>query len=101
MAQNEDEELGYLSTSPMIARKVEKSVIVDERDLPTLKRLKNQISSDIDAYRSIDKIVLGDTVFTVEQQMDINQKLVAHLRHYETMVENGILGVKEAQDARG
>jgi len=91
-----DEELGYVSTSPDLDTKRTKEVIADERDMPSLQRLQKQLGEDIESYTTIDRLVLGDKTFTVDQQLAINKSIAAHLRGYKSTVDNAIINVREA-----
>lgn len=94
--QNDDEEINYVSSSPLIDNKRTKEVIQDERDLPTLRQLQRQLDSDIDSYSRIDRLVLGSKTFSTEQQLAINKAVGSHLGVYKAMVDNAITNVKEA-----
>lgn len=95
---NNEEELGYNSSAPDINTRRSRGVIQDERDLPALTQLQNQIESDIDSYSRNSRLVLGHKVFTLEQQLAINESITAHLNVYKAMVDNAITNVKEAQN---
>lgn len=90
----EDEELGYVSSSPSLGKRTEE-VIEDERDMSALKQIQMQLAKDIKSYSTINRLMLGSKVFTVEQQLAINKTVALHLEGYKAMVDNAILNVKE------
>lgn len=67
----------------------------DENDLPALKALEALYSKQIAIYDSVDKLVLGDTVFTIEQQLAVNKEVKARLLEQKMLVDEVIEDIRE------
>lgn len=94
MSIESNEELGYVSLPhPFGSRQV--STNPDVEDLRTLNRIMELMDLQINSYLTIDALTNGDTTFSVEQQLAINQKVVGHLREVRLLVQTAIEEVKE------
>lgn len=89
-----DEDLDYISSSPLLGGVVETN-IHDEEDVPTLKQVLALIDAQIAAYKTIDTLNLSDPNFTVEEQLEVNSRVVTHLLELKVLVENTLGNIKE------
>jgi hypothetical protein len=90
-----DEELDYISSSPMtraIKREVKPQ---DELDMPTLEKVLLSIDRKIDFHNSLDSLSVSENILSVKEQLAVNQTVVTHLRELKLLVETTINNVKE------
>lgn len=73
----------------------DRSTSVDEADVPALIRLKERLDEYLKLYLTVDALTLDDRNFSIEQQLAVNKRLVAHLRELIMMVETAIQNAKE------
>lgn len=103
MNNNQDEVLGYTSTASMFDA-IEDTPVVnsrDEVDEPTLLRVEKVLKEREGYYaNSVAALNLEDKIFTIEQQLAVNQMMVANIQSLLIMVQHAINNVKEARDAR-
>ena len=92
-----DEELAYISSSPLVGVKREVNN-QDEASLPTLTRVLKMLDEQIKAYDSIGTLDLSNKDLSVEQQLVVNQRVVLHLSTVKALVENTIGDIKEKQN---
>lgn len=87
--------LGYVSSAPdfNLAPAVEVKP-QDELDLPALERVIKVLKIRKAQYQSIETLTYGIDL-TVENQLIINTRMVAHLNELEAMITSTILMVKE------
>jgi hypothetical protein len=96
--------LGYNSSAPdLIARDVVKPI--DEEQVSTLERVLTLLDNRAAYYGTVDSISLEPDhlkVFTAEQQLAMNKKMVFHVQELKGMIQTTINKVKEKQaDERG
>lgn len=89
-----DEDLDYISSSPLLDTPVETNT-QDEEDLPTLKQVLKLLDAQIEDYKTIDMLNVNDPVFTVAEQLEINNRVVTHLGQLKILVETTIGNIKE------
>lgn len=92
--------LGYNSSAPdLIAREVVKPI--DEEQVSTLERVLALLDSREVYYKTVDAISLEPEhlkVFTAEQQLAMNKKMVFHVQELRGMIQTTINKVKEKQE---
>ena len=90
-----NEELPFVSSSPLLATQNKKVKPQDELDLPTLKRVQALLEQRILEYQTIDRLTVSEDTFTVQQQLAINQSVKYHLEELKLLVDTTILSIKE------
>lgn len=94
VTMGDNEELEYLSTTRNGASRVVTKP-EDEKDLPVLQSLQRLLDERIAHYTSIDALVLGDEVFTLEQQLAINAEVRVRLLDVKSQIDEVIQDVKD------
>ncbi len=94
MFEEATEDLPYFSSAGHRGSS-QRTTSVDEADLPTLKRIVERFEEKIAFRLSTDSLFLQDDTFTIEQQLAINQQLVADLREIKMLVQAAIDAVEE------
>ena len=92
---NMDEELSYVSSSPILATQQPKTKPQEELDLPTLKKVQNMIVDEIAARKTTDRLTIDETHFTVKQQLAMNQEIALILSEIKLTIDSAITNVKE------
>ena len=90
-----EEELDYISSSPLIETENEPVKTQDELDLPTLKAVCLTLEAQIKFYDSVDSLDVGNKNFTVKQQLAVNKRVKLNLEQALTMVQSTIENIKE------
>lgn len=90
----DDEELGYVSSSPLFGSQIQ-TKLQDEVDLPALKGVQASLEKSIYGYSQVTSLKLGDPTFTVEQQLAINQEVIAQLTSVKAIVDVTIEDIRE------
>ena len=97
MATQQDDlgQLSYISSSPdfNLAPAVDVKP-QDELDLPALERVLKVLKTRKAQYQSIETLTYGIDL-TVENQLIINTRMVAHIDELESLITSTILMVKE------
>lgn len=94
MGFNDSDELEYLGSD--LGRGAKRDVKPeDEGDLPALKAIQALFDEQIALYTSIDKLQLGNTVFSIEQQIAINAEVKARLLEHKATVDEIIQDIKD------
>lgn len=91
-------ELGYVSTSDDIT--VEDAVdgvnVQDEQDLPIMKQVLLLLDREANSFEmSVKKLDITDKVFTIEQQIAMNQEMAARCRLLRKMIDGVVNGIEE------
>lgn len=89
-----DEELDYVSSSSLLAPKVEVKP-QDEIDLPTLKKIQIILQKQIDSYDSISRLSMEEKDLTLRQQLAVNDSIKQHLTQVKALVDTTIDDIKE------
>lgn len=90
-----DEELGYVSSSPLIATAPATTKPQDEVDLPTLKRVQKMLAEQIASYKTTDRLTVSEKDFTVKQQLAMNQSIAYHLNEVKLLVDTVVENIRE------
>lgn len=90
-----DEELSYVSSSPLLATRKKDVKLQDEVDFPTLLKIGEMLSAQIESYATTDRLTIDETNFTVKEQLAINKAISMHLTELKATVDSGIKNVKE------
>jgi hypothetical protein len=91
----QDEELGYISSSPLVATQKTEATPQDERDLSTLKKVQGMLAKEIEARKTTDRLTLDETIFTVKEQVALNKEIAIILGEIKLTVDTAINNVKE------
>ena len=94
------EELGYVSSSPMVgaSREVQPE---DELKLPVYKKLHRLIDDQIAMYSNIASLDnRKDAKFTIDQQLEVNRAVVQHLNEQKVLVQTVIGDIEELHSGR-
>ena len=91
----DNEELDYISSSPLLATAPKPVKAKDELDMPALERLAIAIDLTIASYKMTDRLDLSDTNFSIEQQLAMNIGMQTHLIEFKQLVDDTIQTVKE------
>lgn len=97
---NPNEELGYVSSSPMLSVAREQPKPIDEAEISTLEQAFNLLENRRAYYQSVDSLSLEDKTFTMEQQLAINRKVLFHVQELESLLQGTINKVREKLDGR-
>lgn len=94
--------LGYTSSAADFDLTVELDMPTpqDEADLPALVLAQKLIRNRQEYYESVASLDLADEVFSVEQQLAINKKMVFHLQELDSQLDRAITKVKEKLNGR-
>jgi hypothetical protein len=95
-----DEELGYVSSSPLVETAKPKAKAQDEQDISTLKKVQKLLENEIAARKTTDRLTVDETHFTVKQQLAMNLEIVSILDGFKLTVDSAINNVKEKYAAR-
>jgi hypothetical protein len=95
MGNHMDEELGYTSSSPLLATAPTSTKPQDEIDLPTLKRVQNMLEQQIVSYSTIDRLVVDEKDLTVKEQLAVNKAVAFHLTEIKLLVETVVANIRE------
>ena len=90
-----DEELNYVSSSPLVETQKPKVKPQDERDISTLKKVQQMFLDEIAARKTTDRLTVDETHFTVKQQLAMNQEIALILNDIKLTVDAAINNVKE------
>lgn len=90
-----DEELNYVSSSPLVETKKPEVKAQDERDISTLKKVQRLLQDEINAYSLTDRLTIDETHFTVKQQLAMNKSIALSLNEIKLTVDAAINNVKE------
>ena len=103
MEDNQEEVLAYTSTAPMFdaVDDVPTEIIQDEVDEGALLRVQEALNATEEYYKSIDSLASDpDMGLSVEQRLEINSKMLFHVRELSKIVSSAVNNVKEARNAR-
>lgn len=95
-----DEELDYVSSSPLVDTKKPEPKAQDEKDISTLKKVQRMLEDEIAARKTTDRLTVDETHFTVKQQLAMNQEVVVILNGFKLTVDSAINNVKEKYATR-
>ena len=90
-----DEELNYVSSSPLVATQPQAVKPQDEIDMPTLKRVQKMLAAEIAARKTTDRLTVDETHFTVKEQLAMNQEIAHALTEIKLTVDSVINNIKE------
>lgn len=93
---NENEQLGYISSSPLLVA-TENVKPIDEAELSTLEAAFKLLEDRKAFYESVSSLNLTDSVFRVEQQLAVNKKVLFHIQELETLLASTINNIREKQ----
>lgn len=89
------EELEYISTSPDLQAVKRAVKPEDEANLPALKRCLIKLDSWIEQYNSNESLTVDESIFTVKEQLAINQRSVLMAKELKQLLETTINDIKE------
>lgn len=95
MSGIDNEELDYVSSSPLIETRKPEPMVQDEVDISTLKKVQKLLQAEIDAYNLTDRLTIDETHFTVKQQLAMNKSIALSLKEIKQTVDSAITSVKE------
>ena len=90
-----EEELAYVSSSPMLATQKPPVKVQDEKDLSTLVKVQKMLVERIAAYNTIAYLTVDEKDFTVKEQLAISQAIIVNLQEIKLTVDSAINNVKE------
>jgi hypothetical protein len=90
-----DEELDYVSSSPLVDTKRPEPKVQDEKDISTLNKVSKMMAEEIAARKTTDRLTIDETNFTVKQQLAMNQEVARILSEFKLTVDSAINKVKE------
>lgn len=90
-----DEELPFVSSSPLVATQKPAAKAQDEKDLSTLVKVQSLLAERIAAYSTIAYLTVDEKNFTVKEQLAISQAIMVNLQEIKLMVDAAITNVKE------
>jgi hypothetical protein len=90
-----NEELPFISSSPILATAKPKVQVQDEIDLPTLVKVQALLQAEIEAYSLTDRLTIDETNFTVKQQLAMNKSIALSLKEIKLTVDAAITNVRE------
>ena len=90
-----DEELAYVSSSPLVETAKPKVKAQDEKDLSTLVKVQQVLTERIAAYSTIAYLTADEKHFTVKEQLAINQSIMVNLQEIKLMIDSAITNVRE------
>jgi len=93
-----EEELPFLSSSPLVTTAPAKVKPQDELDLPALKRIKKILTEQIRSYASIDRLTVEEKDMTLQQQLAVNKAIKLHLTEFKLLVDTVITNVEESYE---
>jgi hypothetical protein len=89
-----NEELSYVSSSPLLATQKPEVKAQDERDLPTLEKVQTLLAERIEAFNTIEYLTFDEKHFTVKEQLAINKSVALNLQEIKLMVDAAITNVR-------
>ena len=95
-----DEELAYVSSSPLVETQKPKVKPQDERDISTLKKVQGMMADEIAARKTTDRLTIDETNFTVKQQLAMNQEVARIISEFKQTVDSAINNVREKYSER-
>jgi hypothetical protein len=95
-----EEELAYVSSSPLVETQKPAVKAQDERDISTLKKVQRMFEEEIAARKTTDRLTIDETNFTVKQQLAMNQEVANILGRFKLTVDSAINNVKEKYSER-
>ena len=90
-----DEELNYVSSSPLVETRKPEVKAQDERDISTLVKVQKMLEAEIKAYGLTDRLTIDETHFTVKQQLAMNKSIALSLNEIKLTLDSAITNVKE------
>lgn len=96
---NADEELGYVSSSPLLATENKPVKVQDEVDISTLVKVQKLLEDEINAYSLTDRLTVDESLFTVQQQLAMNKSIALSLKEIKQNVDTAINNVREKYQA--
>ena len=90
-----EEELGYVSSSPLVATQKPAPKAQDEKDISTLNKVSKMMEAEIAAYASVDRLTIDETNFTVKQQLAMNKSIAISIKEFKLTVDSAINNVRE------
>lgn len=90
-----DEELDYVSSSPLVDTKKPEPKVQDEKDISTLKKVQRLLGDEIAARKTTDRLTIDESQFTVKQQLAMNQEVARIISEIKLTVDSAITNVKE------
>lgn len=92
-------DLGYASSAPDLIQ-IDQPRPKDEAEISTLEEVIALVHNRKQFFLSVDSLALEDKVFTVEQQLAINKRVLFHLQELEGMIISSIRKVREKNNGR-
>lgn len=90
-----DEELAYVSSSPLVDTQKPAVKVQDEKDISTLKKVQKMFADEIAARKTTDRLTTDETLFTVKQQLAMNQEVARIISEFKLTVDSAINNVRE------
>jgi hypothetical protein len=90
-----EEELAYVSSSPIVATQKPKAKVQDELDISTLKKVSKMMEEEIAARKTTDRLTIDETNFTVKQQLAMNQEVARIISEFKLTVDSAVNNVRE------
>lgn len=91
-----NEELGYVSSSPYLATEPVK-IVKNEEDLSALKAVLSLLDDRMKYYRAIDSLHTLDNSLSVEQRLAVSTAIVGHISELRSLITNAIEGVENGR----
>jgi hypothetical protein len=95
-----NEELAYVSSSPLLDTAPVEISSVDEDNIDTLEAVFKVIKERKDFYQTILALEENSTTFTVKEQLATNKRVVQVLGELESLLAGAISKVKEQGNGR-
>lgn len=92
---DENEDLDYVSSSPLLDTEPPKIKVEDEVDLPILLQLKRMIDQQIANRSNLFAVTVDESVMSVQQQIAVQQAVVDDLSTIKTLIDTTIQDIKE------
>lgn len=96
----DNEELAYVSSSPLLETAPVEVSSVDEDNIDTLEAVFKVIKERKDFYQTILALEENSTTFTVKEQLATNKRVVQVLGELESLLAGAISKVKEQGNGR-
>ena len=92
---DDNEELEYISSSPLLDTEPQKAKPQDEFDLPALLAIQKMIDGQIAFYDSIRALTVNESALTVKEQLAVNQNTQANLTQVKALVDTIVTNIRE------
>ena len=90
-----EEELDYVSSSPLVETRKPEPKVQDEKDISTLKKVSKMMADEIEAYACVDRLTIDETNFTVKEQLAMNKSIATSIKEFKLTIDSAINNVKE------